>query len=360
MNTDETMPLGSVDAIDISEADGPPVVKQSPLKQIAKQSVGIVIGLGFLWLSFKDTNFAALSAQVQKLNVFWVLALAVSSLISHVLRAQRWLIMLQPLASHRISLWNSFCAVMIGYAVNIAIPRGGEVARVISISKSERIPWVGVLPTLFIDRLLDVAFLVLFIGITLVMLPTDIRSSIQWLVPTGALMCVATVVGMFMLPKVGTIMLWLINHPMLNLKLPGKVAELGGKLAVQFDNGTRSISNTRSLLSIAFLSFCIWGFYFLNTLVAVYAFGLQDKIDLSRCFMVFTIGSVGVLVPTPGSVGTYHYATSQALNMVAGVDPTTGLAFATVVHAVAFVLVTLVVAAICVVVQSLRSKQAAQ
>ena len=328
-----------------------------PAQSWGKQAFGLALGGAFLWLSFRNTDFATLWDRMQHLNVTWLWVIVVVSLVSHWLRALRWVIMLQPLSDHKISVWNSFCAVMIGYLVNIAIPRGGEVARVISISKSESIPWAGVVPTMFIDRLLDVAMLVLLIGITLIMLPADIKEHIKWLVPSGIAMCVATVIGLFLLPKLGSIIKAAVQHPSLKQRLPERISTIAMNLGEQFERGTKSLSDPVKFPSIGLLSVAIWFCYWLNFYCCVLAFDLQSKIDISRSLMMFTIGSVGVLVPTPGSVGTYHYAVSQAMTLIGGIDPATALAFATVVHALSFVLLTAIAGAICIAVQSITLKK---
>lgn len=328
-----------------------------PTNSWVKQALSLGLGGLFLWLSFRNTDFATLWDRVQHLNVTWLWVIVVVSLISHWLRALRWVIMLQPLAEHKISVWNSFCAVMIGYLVNIAIPRGGEVARVISISKSESIPWAGVVPTMFIDRLLDVAMLVLLIGITLIMLPSDIKEHITWLVPSGVAMCAATVVGLFLLPKSGLIIKAIVGQPVVKDRLPPRIVTMALHLGEQFDRGTKSLSDPVKFPAIGLLSIAIWFCYWLNFYCCVFAFDLQSKIDISRSLMMFTIGSVGVLVPTPGSVGTYHYAVSQAMTLIGGIDPATALAFATVVHALSFVVLTAIVGAICIAVQSITVKR---
>jgi uncharacterized membrane protein YbhN (UPF0104 family) len=71
--------------------------------------------------------------------------------------------------------------------------------------------------------------------------------------------------------------------------------------------------------------------------------------------MVFTIGSAGVLVPTPGSVGSFHLLVSKSLVMVAHVDQDLALAVATTLHLLTFVLVICVVAGVCFLAQSLLS-----
>lgn len=337
-------------------------------KQIVKQVISLSIAVLFLWISFKNVNMGQVWLRMQTLNPVWVLALCASAILSHYIRAVRWTIMLQPLAdkdprrdpnNKRISIWNSFCAVMIGYAINIPLPRGGEVARVVSISKTERIPWAGVLPTMLIDRLLDFAMLVLLIGVTLVLLPPEIKDQVRWLVPAGQALCGATLVGLLCLPKMSAIMRFILAMKLVNNAIPEKFRGKVAALTDQFEEGTACLANPIAFPAIGALTFAMWFFYWLNMEFMVYAFDMQKIVDPVRCLMVFAIGSVGVIVPTPGSAGSYHLAASQALHMVAGVDQTQAMAFVTAFHAISFVFIACIVAAICVMVQSMTRKRQA-
>ena len=328
-------------------------------KQIIKQAILLAVALVFLWLAFRGTDLRQLWVEVQRVDMPWIWALCAVAIVSHFIRAWRWTLLLRPLSDHPIGLWNSFCAVMVGYAVNIAVPRGGEVARVISISKSERLPWVGVLPTMFIDRLLDIAMLVLLLGVTLAMLPPELREQMHWLVPGGIALCAATVVGLGLLPFVGRIMKHLVTIDPLRSRLPDKVKDTALKLADEFDRGTSSLRNPVGLPAIALLSLAIWACYFLSFYLGLLAFRLQNTIDLSHGLIIFSVGSVSVIVPTPGSLGTYHLAVSQALQQVSHLEPARATAFVTVFHAITFVLVVCVVAAICFLIQQATRKDSA-
>ncbi len=336
-------------------AVGPAAVGNNVFKQL----IGLAVAAVFLYFAFKGIDFQSVFAAMQSVDKTAIAVLVVSGVVSHWLRAVRWVIMLKPLSEKKsVSVWNSFCAVMFGYAVNIPIPRGGEVVRVVSISKSEQLPWMGVVPTLLIDRLLDFALLVIFIGLTLAVLPADMKSNAQFLMPAGVVMCMAVVVGLALLPKAAAIIRAILAIAWVQAKLPGQIKEKLTALADQFEQGTRSLNNPLALLAIAVLSFAIWGFYFLNMLITLYAFGLWPHgVELSRAFIAWTISSVSVIAPTPGCVGTYHIATSKALSMVAGVDPVKALALATLAHAVNFVLLPVVVAAVCFVIQNRSSRR---
>jgi uncharacterized protein (TIRG00374 family) len=366
----KTDPLTGVSTA-VTSDDGAPVDAAAPIvaataqsnswqKQAVKQVIGLVLAAGFLWLSFRNVNMTQLWKHLQGLNMMWVAAASLSSLLSHFLRALRWVIMLQPLADRdtqrvgnpKVSLWNSFCALIIGYAVNIVVPRGGEVARVVSICKSEKLPWAGVLPTMLIDRLLDFAMLVLLVGTAIVLLPAGIRSNVPWLVPAGGMLCAATLVGLVLLPKLGVILRAFLAVPVVQKMFPAKVSATIGGLTDQFEEGTACLSKPTAFPAIGALTIGMWGLYYVNMELMLFAFNMQDVVDPVRCLMVFALGSVGVVVPTPGSVGPYHLITSQALNMVAGIDPSRAMAYVTALHAITFVGVVCLAAALCFVIQA--------
>jgi uncharacterized protein (TIRG00374 family) len=348
---------------DTSAAPNPTDVAEQPAKepmakQIAKQGIGIVLAVALLYWTFKDTDVPKLMGYVQQVDMKFVLFTCGTALLSHWLRAWRWVYLLQPLSTRPISIWNSFCAVMYGYAVNLVVPRGGELARLVSISKTESIPWAGVLPTMFIDRLLDIAMLVLLMGLTISKLPPGILDE-RIKGPLGILMCVATICGLVALPFVGKIGRALLAVDAVHSAVPtGLVGKLD-QLLSQFDQGTKSLTSIGNLLLICVFSFAIWGCYLANLYLMICAFHLENLFDFSKTLISFTIGSVGVLVPTPGSVGGYHYLTSQSLQKVAGVGEAQAGAFALVTHLLTFIILACVPAAICAIVQSIRQNKKA-
>ncbi len=343
-----------------TEAETPPTKKESAVKSLIKQVVMIAAAAALLYFSFRGCDLATIWAYALKANPIFLTLLLINGVISHVLRSIRWILLLNPLSDHKISLFNSFTAVMMGYAVNIAVPRGGEVVRLVSISRTEKLPIAGVVPTMFIDRLLDIALLALLLGITLMVVPKSMFGELpSWLVPGGIGLTVATFVGLAVLPHVSTIMRWFLNQEIVKTKLPTKLSLKLADLSDQFGIGTKSLTNPVVYPAIAFLSFAIWGCYWLNLYLTILAFNIQDKVTPLNSLITFTIGSIGVLVPTPGSVGGYHYLVSQALMKTSGLNQELALAIATVQHFICFVLVACIPAAICVAVQSMRKGKTA-
>jgi len=341
-----------------SQQETPAAKKDSKAKGLIKQVVMIGAAGALLYFSFRGCNLAAIWEYSVKSNPIFLALLVINAIISHLLRALRWNLMLKPVSDHKISLFNSFTAVMMGYAVNIAIPRGGEVARLVSISQSEKLPVAGVLPTMFIDRLLDIAMLALLLGITLMVVPKEMFGDLPpWLVPGGIGLTVATFVGLAVLPHVSKIMRWFLNVDVIRSKLQDKWRSRLEDLSDQFGVGTQSLTDPVAYFPIAALSFAIWFCYWLNLWLTILAFNIQDKVTPLNTLITFTIGSIGVLVPTPGSVGGYHYLLKTGLMKTSGINADLALSVATLQHFICFILVACIPAAVCMAIQTMRKNK---
>jgi hypothetical protein len=280
-----------------------------------------------------------------------------SGLLSHVLRAVRWVLLLKPLSPKKISLWNAFSAIMYGYVANLVIPRGGEVVRLVSFTATEKLPMAGVLSTLLIDRLLDVVLLMLLLGSTLTILPASITSSMPWLLPGGASLSALTLIALIALPFLGRIFAYLVNLKPIAKLIPKTISARLQELITQFNEGTKSLTNPVVYPAIAGLSLAIWFLYWVNFYLVLKAFHLDQVVSLLNSLIVFAVGSVGVLIPTPGSIGSFHFLVSQALMLTSNVDKDMALSFVSTLHAMAFALVPCPVALFCLLVNLTLKKQ---
>src|SRR5204863_1286143 len=93
--------------------------------------------------------------------VFFILTL------SHISRAIRWRILMKPLG-YSPSLKNTFCAVMVGYLANLAVPRLGEVLKCTILGKYEKVPADKLVGTILVERAVDVVSLLIVFIIAIV------------------------------------------------------------------------------------------------------------------------------------------------------------------------------------------------
>jgi uncharacterized protein (TIRG00374 family) len=315
------------------------------LKLLLTSAITII----FLWLAFVGVDFSDILEHSQEIEPTPILLVCLSVLVGTFLRSYRWTLLLKPLRAEpegSIGQFNAFYAVLMGYAVNIVLPRGGEVVRLFSICKTERLPWAGVLATMFIDRMLDVAVLAILLGLTLFFLPSEIITTMPGLATGGMVLIVAAVAGLCLLPHIGSIVEKGLTLAFVKRHLPTRLSTKLSELAFQFDQGSGSLSGFARLPYIALLSILIWFTYWLNFYLMVLAFGLQDEITAIKCLIIFTIGSVGSLIPTPGSIGSIHYLVKMAAIEIAQLSAEQALTFATVSHLFIFIIFPSLIAAV--------------
>ena len=100
----------------------------------------------------------------QQADMFWLWLMAGIAMVSHLLRAHRWKMLLTA-SGNRVNLISSFLSLMIGYLVNLVVPRGGEVSRCLNLLKLHKTPVETSLGTVVVERIADVIFLLIIIAL---------------------------------------------------------------------------------------------------------------------------------------------------------------------------------------------------
>src|SRR5260370_1274158 len=138
------------------------------IKKGTRYVLMIAITVLLLWLSLRGLEVEGknkldyLWSAWKKCDKFYLWLMAGAAVISHIIRALRWRMLLQP-TGHFVKLSNSFWSLMTGYLVNLAVPRGGEVSRCYTLYQLEKTPVEISFGTLVTERTADVDFLLLLI-----------------------------------------------------------------------------------------------------------------------------------------------------------------------------------------------------
>ena len=130
---------------------------------------GIFISVAALYFAFKNVPLAELFNYLASINYFWVLPAVALVLLSFLLRAWRWRIILE--SESKISLRRAYHPMMIGFMINCVLPgRLGEVARPAILQKEEKVPFTTGLATVIAERIFDICILLLLFMLTVGML----------------------------------------------------------------------------------------------------------------------------------------------------------------------------------------------
>ena len=122
-----------------------------------------ILGIVLFWLVYKDQDINRIKSILSnEVNYFWIVVSVFLGLLSHISRSIRWNLIIEPLG-HKPRLLNTFLSVMIGYLMNLALPRMGEISKCGVLSRYEKIPFTKLIGTVVLERLIDVLVLLLIL-----------------------------------------------------------------------------------------------------------------------------------------------------------------------------------------------------
>ena len=136
------------------------------IKKILKTSIPLIFGAVLVWYSLSKISINVLIGYFKEANYEWIFLGLFFGILSHLSRAYRWKFMLDPLG-FKPRFTNSVLAVLVGYLVNLAIPRAGEVSRAFVLTNYEQIPFEKGFGTIVAERIADLVMMLCIIIITL-------------------------------------------------------------------------------------------------------------------------------------------------------------------------------------------------
>ncbi len=295
---------------------------------------------GLLWLSLQGVDLGRLGETLAGADWRWIVPIAIVTIASHAIRAWRWTLLLDTLPSEqpeqgRPGFWLAFGATLIGYLVNTAIPRGGEVARAGNVAARSALGFPAVMGTVVVERVLDVITL----GLALLTLPvlfgsrlgaiySAVGSRVESAVPGG----MSTVLVVAVAGAAVALLVAILVHR----RGAARDNHEGRLQAIVrgFKEGLVSLAHVRRRGALVVSTLGIWLCYTLMSDLPLRMLGLSSRYGLSLvdAWGVMNVGAIGMALPAPGGTGSYHYAVVQALGVLCGVPETPAAAYALLTH----------------------------
>ena len=303
------------------------------LKSFLQYVAMIGVTAGLLWLSLRglkvDGTHAGQSTSDlivdawHRANKGYLILMATILLFSHLLRAERWRMLLEP-SGHRGTFSNSFLSVMVGYLINLAIPRGGEVSRCYNLFKLEDTPVEVSFGTVVVERIIDVLCLFTLILISFI---------VEWERLAGFIGTIdfsrkgsSSPSPILIIAIIGVVVViaafyFLRNNPKLKKMLAG------------FKEGFVAVFRLKNKWLFIFYSIAIWTLYFLMSYTVVLAFEETAVLGIRAVLTIFAIGAIAMAAPTPGGAGSYHVLLPLGLVSLYHMDATEAWVFVFIFHA---------------------------
>jgi uncharacterized membrane protein YbhN (UPF0104 family) len=129
---------------------------------LIKTVLPLGLGVYLIWYFFSSMSEESLQyfyKAVREANYFWIILALFLSFLAYASRAYRWKYVLEPMG-YKTKFWNRYHAVMIGYIVNLTIPRAGEASRSAMLYRSDGVPFSKSFGTIIAERAVDLVMLV--------------------------------------------------------------------------------------------------------------------------------------------------------------------------------------------------------
>ena len=303
------------------------ILKQK-LLQLIKFLAFFAFGILLFWLVYKDQDVERIKSILKNdVEYLWIWIAIVLGILSHISRTLRWALMIEPLG-RKPRVFNTFLAVMVGYLMNLVLPRMGEISRCGVLSRYENISFTKLVGTVVTERIIDVIMLLLLALLAVITQfgevleffenNPDIREKLG---STGLIIWILLIAGALMTG------IFFFRRKIKKSVFFGK---LNGILS-KFGEGLRTIKDMKNKGAFIFHTLFIWLMYFLMLYVVFLSFEFTSHLTVIAGLTVFVLSSFGMAAPVQGGIGAWHFMVMQAL-LVYGVAKTDGVIFAFLAH----------------------------
>ncbi|MCH8495137.1 MAG: flippase-like domain-containing protein [Balneolales bacterium] len=340
------------------------------VKRIIHLLIGLSIAAVFIWLSLREVDSGDVISELKSITYWWAIPFAFVVTIGNYIRAERWKMVLDDETGTSNSRVTLFSGLLYGLTSNMVIPRAGEVLRAVYVAKSTGIETTRLFGTIVSERLIDLFMMLLMLLVTFILLVTDQRLVNQifgedgaWYITVLTSTTGLLVIGAGFILTIGLI--WYLRRRSARKKVSvadeteradGFVAKPASMMK-SFVRGLISIRNLKNWPLFVLYTIIIWGGYILMSFLPFFAFGFPETFAFGweQAFVITVIGAVGVMLPSPGGIGTFHYIVQQGMVVLYAVPSITALAYATVNH-LANMITIIVLTLIFYLVNQFRNK----
>jgi len=303
-------------------------------KKILRTSFKVILPLAFgcllLWFLYSKMDLSEIW-HVIKVGVRYdiILFSLLFGLLANIVRGLRWGLLIDSLGE-RYKVSNAIYAVLGNYAVNLVLPRVGEVWRCGVVSKYDKISFSKLFGTLLIDRVCDtimVGLITLFIFIFNISFfkhffarNPDLIEGFRSMFNSIWIYVIVIIIG---------IAIWFVLTFMKRFTLVQKARTM----FLNVWEGIKSVWLMEHKFRFILYTLMIWGGYFLYFYITFYAFEFTRDLGVVVGLIAFTMSSIGVAVPVQGGIGPWHFMVIATL-VCFGVNENDAAAFALVVHMV--------------------------
>ena len=250
------------------------------LKIVLQYVIFLGLGMGIIYYMFhnmKPGDKAAMFESMKETRVWMVIPVLISGYLSHLFRALRWRLMLKPLGILP-GVTNTTLAILIGYLVNLLVPRMGEVAKCTILAKYEDVPADKMVGTVVAERAFDVLVLGIITALAFALQASVIGEFVQ----DKILSAFAAKTTLLAIAISGLLFMILLLIYIARRYKSSKV----GKFIKGMADGVTSIWKLKDRWQFILYTLLIWGLYYSQVLMAFWGVPATDHLGMLCALVV--------------------------------------------------------------------------
>ena len=300
------------------------------IQTILKIFIPLLFGGILLWYLYKGVDVKELWSIIENGVRYDILILSLFfGLFANIVRGLRWGLLIRSIGE-KVCYRNTILAVLGNYAVNLLLPRIGEIWRCGMIKKYNKISFSKLLGTLLIDRVSDT----IMVGSTTLLIfafNTDFFLSFFSNNPSfiETIEKLIHSVWIYVMLLGGMGLVYVLFRYFGHLKIMVKIKDMLWNIW----EGIKSIAVMERKWLFIVQTFLIWIGYFFFFYTTFYAFDFTKDLGINVGLVTFIMSSIAVAAPVQGAIGPWHFMVIATLvcYKVPSID---AAAFALVVHTV--------------------------
>lgn len=292
----------------------------------------LFFGVGIFLFSrvYKEFDLSEFANTLHNIKWGWIILSLFFGILSHLSRAIRWNMLIRPLGFEpKVS--NTFLSVMIMYATNLIIPRGGELARCTVLSRYEKIPFSKLVGTVVTERATDTIILLVLVFVTVFsqigIFKQFVENNPEFGNNFGFIFTLWFWIAAFVIGIGGLLAIWKLRNHLRRVKIISKLFDL----LYNFFEGIKSIKKLKNPLQFIMHSVFIYGMYFLMMYVVFLSYEPTENMGFAAGLTAFIMGGLAMLMPVQGGIGAWHFMVIETLSIY-GIDKVSGQDFALISH----------------------------
>ena len=268
-----------------------------------KHILKIIFSLSFMFIViyyFLGKNPDSVIRDLKLIDYRFVILSFIFGGWAYINRGLRWISLINALG-YKSSKINSIAAVSVGYLTNLFIPRAGEISRCTTLNQVEKVPVDKLFGTILVERVIDFSMLIIIMLISVLLKSGEIIRSFNEYQKIEREPSNTKFIILGSILFVG-LLIYLFRNKIKKSPFYNKVKQFIEGLK----EGFTSIKKIKNKTSFWLHTFSIWAMYFLMTYICFQCIEETSHLTISDGLFLLFLGGIGMAIPTPGGIGSYH------------------------------------------------------